>query len=176
MHVDMDGQRTILASNVGDSRAVLSRNGSAVPLTRDHKPSDDRERARIRAIGEDIEWDPYGQLFRVCDLSLSRAIGDRFAKPAVSSEAEITRFPLLGKNDEFVILASDGLWDVMSNQETVDFIHGRLSELGRNQVVQNFAEQRFKLAEQLANEALERGSADNVCVLIMWIRPLDQSN
>ena len=133
MHVDMDGKRTILASNVGDSRAVLSRNGKAVALTRDHKPSDDRERARIRAMGEDIEWDPYGQLFRVCDLSLSRAIGDRFAKPAVSSETEITRFPLLGSNDEFVILASDGLWDVMSNQETVDFVHERLSDLSRKQ-------------------------------------------
>ncbi|CAJ1959279.1 unnamed protein product [Cylindrotheca closterium] len=176
MHVDKDKKRTILAANVGDSRAVLSRSGKAVPLTRDHKPSDERERARLRAIGVEIEWDPYGQLFRVCDLSLSRAIGDRFAKPAVSSETEISRFPLLGKNDEFVILASDGLWDVMSSQETVDFVHQRLSNLRRHQSVQNHSEERFKVAEQLAKEALERGSADNVCVLILWLSDQSRSS
>ena len=59
LHEASDGTRTLLSANVGDSRAVLSRKGRAVELTRDHKPNDDREKARILAMGEKIEWDHY---------------------------------------------------------------------------------------------------------------------
>lgn len=166
IHLGDDGAKTLLSANVGDSRAVLSRNTEAVELTRDHKPNDEREKARIRALGEDVEWDPYGQLFRVRDLSLSRAIGDRFAKPAVSSEAEIKHFPLLEGQDEFIILASDGLWDVMSSQEAVDYVH---ESLRNDDIKLKDHVPRESIARKVANEALERGSADNVCVVIVWL-------
>ena len=111
------------------------------------------------------------------DLSLSRAIGDRFAKPAVSSEAEIKRFPLKDDDDEFLLLASDGLWDVMTSQEVVDFVHQSLKDT-RNKSMDasepsgsgvNETGARKQMAIAVANEALERGSADNVCVLIVWL-------
>ena len=102
VHVGEDGDRTLIAANVGDSRAILCRGRKAVDLTRDHKPSDEREKARIRSMGEDVQWDPYGELYRVKDLSLSRAIGDRFAKPVVSSEAEIGSVPLEDEDEFFV--------------------------------------------------------------------------
>ena len=54
-------------------------------------------------MGADIQWDPYGQLYRVNDLSLSRAVGDRFAKPVVSSEAEIDCLPIVDGKDEFFV-------------------------------------------------------------------------
>jgi serine/threonine protein phosphatase PrpC len=103
VHQDDDGERTLVSANIGDSRAILSREGKAVDLTKDHKPCDEREKARIRSMGADIQWDPYGQLYRVNDLSLSRAIGDRFAKPVVSSEAEIDCFPIIDGKDEFFV-------------------------------------------------------------------------
>lgn len=171
LHVGEDGTRTLLSANVGDSRAVLSRKGSAVDLTRDHKPNDEREKARIRALGEEIEWDPYGELYRVRDLSLSRAIGDRFAKPAVSSEAEIKHFPVADADDEFILLASDGLWDVMTSQEAVDYVHESL-QISESDNVEETAilDKRKTMARIVTNEALERGSADNVCVIIVWLK------
>ena len=70
VHEDEEGERTLVSANIGDSRAILCREGKAVDLTKDHKPSEEREKARIRAMGADVEWDPYGQLYRVKDLSL----------------------------------------------------------------------------------------------------------
>jgi serine/threonine protein phosphatase PrpC len=170
VHFDEHGQRSLLSANVGDSRAVLSRAGKAVDLTRDHKPNDEREMARIRSMGEEVEWDPYGEIYRVRDLSLSRAIGDRFAKPVVTSEAEIDCIPVVDEEDEFFVLASDGLWDVMTSQEVVDFVCCNLrSEPGANPNL-GLEEKQRKMARMIANEALERGSADNVCVVLVWLR------
>merc|ERR1711933_362132 len=103
VHVGENGERTLVSANIGDSRAILCRGRKAINLTRDHKPSDEREKARIRSMGEDVQWDPYGEIYRVKDLSLSRAIGDRFAKPIVSSEAEIESFPVNEEEDEFFV-------------------------------------------------------------------------
>ena len=103
VHVGENGERTLVSANVGDSRAILCRGRKAVDLTRDHKPSDEREKARIRSMGEDVQWDPYGEIYRVKDLSLSRAIGDRFAKPVVSSEAEIECLPVNAEQDKFFV-------------------------------------------------------------------------
>jgi serine/threonine protein phosphatase PrpC len=166
LHVALSGKRTLLTANIGDSRAILCRGGKAVDMTRDHKPSDDQEKKRIEAMGEEIEWDPYGQVYRVRDLSLSRAVGDRFAKPIVSSEPEIMTFPVVDEEDEFVLLASDGLWDVMSSQEVVDFVHEVLSS---DTDTHSQLEKRENMARMVANEALERGSADNVCVVMLWL-------
>ena len=128
LHEDLQSnRRTLVSANLGDSRAILSRNGQAIDMTRDHKPGDAFEKKRILSMGETIEWDDYCQIHRVRNLSLSRAIGDRFAKPAISSEVEIQLIPLsesnsgAGKKDEFIVLASDGLWDVMTSQVRLRF-------------------------------------------------------
>ncbi len=49
-------QHTIITANVGDSRAILSRNASAIDLTRDHKPNDPIETERIEANGGHVPW------------------------------------------------------------------------------------------------------------------------
>eukprot|EP00529_Nitzschia_sp_RCC80_P012235 CAMPEP_0113513490 /NCGR_PEP_ID=MMETSP0014_2-20120614/39899_1 /TAXON_ID=2857 /ORGANISM="Nitzschia sp." /LENGTH=581 /DNA_ID=CAMNT_0000409915 /DNA_START=163 /DNA_END=1908 /DNA_ORIENTATION=+ /assembly_acc=CAM_ASM_000159 len=177
VHTAEDGSRTLLSANVGDSRAILSRGGKAVDLTRDHKPSDERERARIRSMGEDVQWDPWGQIYRIRDLSLSRAIGDRFAKPIVTSEAEMLQEPMREDEDEFFLLASDGLYDVMKSQEVVDFVRECVRndpEFEEMYGKLKFApeERKENMAEIVANEALERGSADNVCVIVVWLKDL----
>jgi serine/threonine protein phosphatase PrpC len=174
-HISETGHRTLLSANVGDSRAILSRKGRAMELTRDHKPNDERERARIMALGEVVEWDSYSQVHRVRSLSLSRAIGDKFAGPAVSAEADIRHFPVDDDDDEFILLASDGLWDVMSSQEVVDFVHECMNEGLAHKSLSKEERDTLKFVQArsmgriVANEALERGSPDNVCVLVVWL-------
>uniref|UniRef100_A0A6A7GA39 Protein phosphatase 2C-related protein n=1 Tax=Hirondellea gigas TaxID=1518452 RepID=A0A6A7GA39_9CRUS len=120
----MENDRKILyVANCGDSRAVLCRNGTAVRLSRDHKPQDPEEQKRIIAAGGFI-----GRFDRVNGiLAVSRAIGDHMLKPAVSAEPTVSRTELTSA-DRFLILACDGLWDVMSDQEACDFVLSDLKE------------------------------------------------
>ncbi|XP_020423825.1 probable protein phosphatase 2C 24 [Prunus persica] len=98
--------------NGGDSRAVLCRNGKAFPLSVDHKPDRPDELKRIEeAGGRVIYWDG-PRVLGV--LAMSRAIGDNYLKPYVSCEPEVTITDRTAE-DECLILVSDGLWDVVSN-------------------------------------------------------------
>jgi serine/threonine protein phosphatase PrpC len=174
LHQDENEHRTIISANIGDSRAILSRRGKAIDLTRDHKPNDDQEKARILAMGEKVEWDHYCKVYRVRNLSLSRAVGDRFAKPAVSGDVEIKQFPVNDEGDEFVLLASDGLWDVMTSQECVDFVSRRLKSVPKHisneERIRALYTKRKVMSRLLANEALRRGTGDNICIVIVWLQ------
>ncbi|GMH48157.1 hypothetical protein TrRE_jg1553, partial [Triparma retinervis] len=130
----LTSKSTIVTANVGDSRAVLSRDGKAVDLTVDHKPNDKRERERIKSLGGKVSWFGYRDkrgrpipgsgVYRINgNLAVARAIGDKSESPFVSSLAEVLQLPSDPENDQFVVLASDGLWDVMSSQEAVTFVH-----------------------------------------------------
>lgn len=127
----------IFVANSGDSRAVLCRGGKALPLSQDHKPTLGSERDRIAAAGGVIvqcEGDIGGP--RVMgDLNLSRSIGDLRHKQDKSRNAAqqiITCKPDVRTlhrqpNDEFMVLACDGVWDVLSSEECINFIRQRLS-------------------------------------------------
>ncbi|XP_007009278.2 PREDICTED: protein phosphatase 2C 37 [Theobroma cacao] len=102
----------IIVANCGDSRAVLCRNGSAIPLSCDHKPDRPDELLRIQeAGGRVIYWDG-PRVLGV--LAMSRAIGDNYLKPFVIPDPEVT-ITERKCEDECLILASDGLWDVVTN-------------------------------------------------------------
>ncbi|GAV78309.1 PP2C domain-containing protein [Cephalotus follicularis] len=103
----------IIVANCGDSRAVLCRNGKAVALSTDHKPDRPDELNRIEgAGGRVLYWDcPRVEGF----LAMSRAIGDNYLKPYVSCEPEVTITERTA-DDDCLIIASDGLWDVVSNE------------------------------------------------------------
>ncbi|KHN07593.1 Protein phosphatase 2C 37 [Glycine soja] len=103
----------IVVSNCGDSRAVLCRNGVAIPLSSDHKPDRPDELLRVQSKGgRVIYWDG-PRVLGV--LAMSRAIGDNYLKPYVISEPEVMVTERT-EEDECLILASDGLWDVVSNE------------------------------------------------------------
>jgi protein phosphatase 1G len=125
----------LYVANAGDSRAVLCRGGKAVPMSEDHKPAQPDERARIMAAGGFLS--EIGGITRVNgNLNLSRAIGDLRYK--MNNELEpkdqiITAEPdvltqRLTRDDSFLVLACDGIWDVMDNQQVVDFVHQRLAK------------------------------------------------
>ncbi|KAF3058436.1 Protein phosphatase 2C like protein 2 [Daldinia childiae] len=115
----------IYIANAGDSRSVLGVKGRAKPLSFDHKPQNEGEKARITAAGGFVD---FGRVNG--NLALSRAIGDfEFKKSAeLAPEQQIvTAFPdvvahEISDDDEFLVIACDGIWDCQSSQAVVEFV------------------------------------------------------
>ncbi|KAJ6811865.1 putative protein phosphatase 2C 41 isoform X1 [Iris pallida] len=104
-------------ANVGDSRAVLVKGGEVIQMTIDHEPS--TERGSIETRGGFVSNVP-GDVPRVNgQLAVSRAFGDRSLKLHLRSDPDI-RAEEANSDTELLILASDGIWKVMSNEEAVD--------------------------------------------------------
>eukprot|EP00928_Gymnodinium_smaydae_P079114 TRINITY_DN63128_c0_g1_i1.p1 TRINITY_DN63128_c0_g1~~TRINITY_DN63128_c0_g1_i1.p1 ORF type:complete len:475 (-),score=68.43 TRINITY_DN63128_c0_g1_i1:101-1525(-) len=128
----------ILVANAGDSRAVLCRGGAAYALSEDHKPNSPVESRRITAAGGFVETQNIGPgqvQYRVNgNLNLSRALGDLEYKKDRSRGPEeqiISATPDVEiyertPEDEFLIVCCDGVWDVKTNQEVVDFVRRKL--------------------------------------------------
>ncbi|KAG8904790.1 Protein phosphatase 2C 2 [Tulasnella sp. 403] len=121
----------IYVANAGDSRCVLGVKGEAKPLSFDHKPANEGENSRIRAAGGYVE---YGRVNG--NLALSRAIGDFEFKNNQSLEPEkqiVTCDPEITvheptEDDEFIVLACDGIWDCLSSQQVVDITRRLVAE------------------------------------------------
>jgi len=120
----------VYAANAGDSRCVLSRKGRAVAMSHDHKPTAKEEYDRIvRAGGFVTEGRVNGS------LNLSRALGDMEYKGNKSlppKEQIVTAYPDimvqdLQPGDEFLVIACDGIWDCMTNQQAVDYVRDRIA-------------------------------------------------
>lgn len=120
---------SIFCANTGDTRAVLCRDGIAIPLSVDHKPTNPDEEQRIRRAGMSVMCNRVGGL-----LALSRAFGD-FAfkdKSLLPENQAISVVPDLQKlelspSDEFIIVACDGVWDMKNNQEAVELIRREIA-------------------------------------------------
>ncbi|XP_020577240.1 probable protein phosphatase 2C 6 [Phalaenopsis equestris] len=164
----------IIVANCGDSRAVLCRGKQAMPLSVDHKPNREDEYARIEAAGgKVIQWNGY-RVFGV--LAMSRSIGDRYLKPWIIPEPEV-RIISRTKEDECLILASDGLWDVMSNEEACDAARRRLLLWHKKNAVSDPSQRGFgpdpaaqSAADYLSKLALQKGSKDNITVIVIDLK------
>eukprot|EP00667_Euglena_gracilis_P000142 EG_transcript_142 len=118
---DAEGCCTLVTANLGDCRIVLCSNGEAVNLTRDHKPSDEEERRRIEELGGEVVFN--SGAWRVNGvLTVSRALGSvRSCQKFLSCIPDITTHKITPA-DQFAVIASDGLWNVMSSEEVVQFV------------------------------------------------------
>lgn len=147
----INGQKLVVA-NVGDSRAVISKNGAALQLSVDHEPS--KEKPMIERRGGFVSNLP-GDVPRVDgQLAVARAFGDKSLKLHLSSEPDI-RIEAVGDDAEFLILASDGIWKVLSNQEAVDTIKN--------------VKDAQAAAKRLIEEALSRKSKDDIsCIVVKF--------
>lgn len=151
-------------AHCGDSRAIISRSGNCVCLTTDHHPSDDEERRRINDAG--------GFAFYVCDtcrvngvLALSRSIGDHGFRPyGVISTPDIIEVPRTN-DDEFILIATDGLFSVLSNEESVDLVRKSLKK-AKERGVTGVCSTRIA-ANVLVKSAKSRGLHDNLTVIII---------
>lgn len=163
----------IIVSNCGDSRAVLCRNGVAIPLSSDHKPDRPDELLRIQeAGGRVIYWDG-PRVLGV--LAMSRAIGDNYLKPYVIPEPEVTVTERM-EEDECLILASDGLWDVVSNDTACGVVRMCLraqkppSQPGSNGALGSSDKACSDASVLLTKLALARHSTDNISVVVVDLR------
>jgi len=127
--------KDIVAANAGDSRAVLCRAGKAEPLSFDHKPEQDTEKQRIEKAGGHLDTSSGGARVNG-NLNLSRSLGDLEYKKnqelgpeeqIISATPDVLVKELTAE-DEFIVLACDGVWDVLSNQEVCDFVRPMLLE------------------------------------------------
>ena len=159
---------------------MLCRSGQAFDLTTDHKPNNATERRRIEACGGRVRWcgavDSLGRpvsgagVYRINgNLALSRSIGDRADRPWVSGLADVTRHRILDNDNNdtatFALLATDGLFDVMSSQAVAMYI----TDLLNRTHIDHQDRIRRDMARYAAKEALRRGTGDNVTVLILWL-------
>nr|XP_043631675.1 probable protein phosphatase 2C 5 [Erigeron canadensis] len=194
------GNDMLFISHVGDSSAVLSQSGKALELTNSHRPYGRNKVSlqEIKRIREAGGWISDG---RICgDISVSRAFGDirfktkknemldkgvaegRWSKKFVSRIKFVGDLVIatpdiyqiaLGSDAEFVLLATDGLWDYIKSSDAVKFVRNQLREHGDVQVA----------SEALAQMALDQYSQDNVTIVIAdlgrtdWQKlPIQQQN
>ncbi|KAF9594155.1 hypothetical protein IFM89_028812 [Coptis chinensis] len=153
--------RNMVVANAGDCRAVLGKRGRAVELSKDHKPNCTSEKLRIERLGG-IIYDGYlnGQ------LSVARALGDWHIKGSKASICPLSAEPelketYLTEEDEFLILACDGLWDVMSSQCAVTIVRKEL-------MLHNDPQ---RCSKELVREALKRNSCDNLTAVVICFSP-----
>jgi serine/threonine protein phosphatase PrpC len=146
---------TLYVANVGDSRAVMACQDAetgewkAKPLTRDHKPDDPEEQARIESWGgyvcppyepglsARVYLDPH---FTMIGLAMSRSLGDHAVKNVgVIPEPEVKQFEL-DKSDRFMILASDGVWEFITSEEAVEIVRSVMETYGVPEACQELIE------------------------------------
>ncbi|XP_034040711.1 protein phosphatase 1B isoform X2 [Thalassophryne amazonica] len=149
--------------NCGDSRAVLYRNSHVCFSTLDHKPCNPREKERIQNAGGSV------MIQRVNgSLAVSRALGDYDYKcvdgkgpteQLVSPEPEVCEMVRAPEQDQFVILACDGIWDVMSNEELCEFVRSRLE----------VSDDLERVCNEVVDTCLHKGSRDNMSVVLVCL-------
>lgn len=159
-------------ANLGDSKAVLARYSVeskkivAISLTKDHTPTQYEERMRIQRAGGHVRD---GRVMGV--LEVSRSIGDgQFKTCGLTCIPDVKRCQLTD-NDRFVILACDGLWKVFTPTEAVNFVLDYVQDESVNtQESKIVLQERYEAAcAALANEAVRKGSGDNITVLLVSI-------
>ena len=186
-------------ANTGDTRAVLCRSGKAIDLTMDRKATDPEEIARIIKEGGFVSK---GRVMG--SLAVSRAIGDSQLKNISKKgrilipDPEITKYKPkmcivdndIADNadnafndgickDEFIIIATDGLWDVLTSQAAIDLARDYLQ---KNDLLNDGIDEKTmstslsKIANTIADRAVAMGSQDNVTVMIIRICGLNLEN
>lgn len=147
-------------TNLGDSKIVMCRNDVAIPLTKDHRPMWPCEKKRIEKLGGKIYFD--GDDWRIKDYSVSRAFGDIDSKPFISHIPDLYKYKL-DKNDKFFIMACDGLWDYVSEQDSVNFVLA--TSFIKNKRIKDIKQ----IADKLAKYAFRKGSTDNVSIIVGFL-------
>ena len=150
----------LYVANIGDAEAiVIGEDGKVENMTYAHKAYDTDEKKRIEDLGGHVFFD---RLFG--SLAVSRAFGDFSYKTPnakfdfVSSKPFIKSI-MLNPTMNYVVLACDGLWDVMTHDEVAKLVMQKVQERKNPQ----------QLAKLLVDTALAKGSTDNVSVIVIKI-------
>jgi protein phosphatase 1L len=144
-----------LAANVGDVRIIMGTAGKGIILTVDHCPGLPAERARIEALGGEVVILDIPRVQGT--LAVSRALGDLPLKPYISAQPHIVE-GRLGRENDFVILASAGLWHGLDLQEAL-----QMARVARDPQ---------RAADQILFQAYARGTPDNITAIVLDLRDL----
>lgn len=164
----------MLCANAGDARAILSKKGSVLPLSFDHKPSNDIELCRVEKDGGFVRM---GRVDGA--LAVSRSFGDftyKNCNGVNNASNKSARLPTDGRvtahpdiivynrepaKDEFIVLACDGIWDRLTNKDCAYLVRSLLHEEGETDV--------GLICEEVMDTALELDSRDNMtCAVILF--------
>lgn len=162
VHYKKDNNDYLNIANLGDCRMVLCRDNIGIPLTKDHKPMWPEEKYRIEKMGGKIYYDDD---WRVKELSVSRAFGDVAAKPYVTHIPDFYRYKL-DRNDKFFVMACDGLWDVLSNQDAVNFVLHHCYELETGRRINK----NINISKKIGEYAISKGSGDNITAIVVFLK------
>eukprot|EP01117_Protostelium_nocturnum_P003211 TRINITY_DN1415_c0_g1_i1.p1 TRINITY_DN1415_c0_g1~~TRINITY_DN1415_c0_g1_i1.p1 ORF type:complete len:290 (-),score=97.12 TRINITY_DN1415_c0_g1_i1:212-1081(-) len=144
-----DDNRQLFTANAGDGRAVLCRDGQALRLTVDHKASNAEEAKRITDAGGFIIGGRVN-----AQIIITRSLGDHAMKDYIIGTPHLHHAKLNDK-DTWLIVACDGLWDVVSDQDAVDFVLERQEQSCSD------------IAKELLIKALNDGSNDNLSICVV---------
>ncbi|KAJ6240584.1 hypothetical protein M0813_24038 [Anaeramoeba flamelloides] len=168
--IDLSGSTAVIALiiknklysiNLGDSRAILIDNeGKAIQITDDHKPTNRDELVRIKFLRGTVTNN--GRING--GLAVSRCFGDRDFQPWVSVKPVIQCFDLSRKDKKYLVLACDGVWDVLSNQDVADI------------VTQNANLDVEAIAFKIKINAYSKESTDNISVIVIDLFPNINNN
>lgn len=143
--------------NLGDSRlTIVYSNNSSKQVTIDHKPDDPNEKNRLEKMGGEIYKDSES-VFRIGDLSLSRAFGDGDNAPYISQKPDIF-LKKITPQTKYIVMACDGLWDVINSESVGEIINEIINKKNPENI-----------AVELANWALNQGSSDNISVIVIEV-------
>ena len=147
-------KRMLYTSNVGDSRIVLSRKGRAYRLSYDHKASDHNESTRVENAGGLILKNRVNGV-----LAVTRSLGDSYMKDLVLGKPFTTSTQII-KDDEFMIIACDGVWDVISDAKACKIV----ADCFKN------AMDAQEAAKKLCQMAINDGTTDNITCMVVKFR------
>jgi serine/threonine protein phosphatase PrpC len=176
-----NGSQYLDILNTGDCRVILCKEQKSiakltnltvtkqepsfisVQISKDHKPNTPEEQKRIIALGgkDKIKFDGFDH--RICDLSVSRSFGDFDAAPYVTFMPDLFRYKI-DKEDRFLILGCDGLYDSLTNQAIVDFVISHCYDIN----TWKKKETKENIAKKLGEYAIRMGSTDNISVIIIF--------
>jgi serine/threonine protein phosphatase PrpC len=147
-------ERIIYSGNLGDSRSILVKKKEAIRLSYDHKAIDKNEIERVKKDGGIIlKKRFYGA------LAITRALGDYTFKIdgcGLSNIPYISR-TIVEKDDQYIIMGSDGIWDVINEEKAYKLIQDN----------PNIAKDPGLLSKFIVEKAVELGSKDNIsCIAI----------
>ena len=150
-----ENQKVIYGANIGDTRCTLFNEKNFERLTIDHRIDDNKEKGRIINSGGILKE---GRINGT--LMLSRVFGDfEFKKLGVKCEPFL--FKKVINNDiknQFIILASDGIWDIIDEWEIKHYISDICNDIKGNESVT------MKICDKLVNESIHSGGWDNISV------------
>ena len=154
LSVCIKNNEELIIGNVGDCRGFICRGGKPIEIATPHILALESEKERIKSLGGAVVW--FGTWRVNGILAVSRSIGDYNLRALVIPDPDVTRIKLTPE-DEFLVLASDGLWDGINAEEMIEIVHATVEESGREYV-----------CRKLCDTGIDKNTKDNVTVVAVF--------